>query len=234
MPEKVRRLAAVVAATVVLLAGALADAAPSPAARCARAKLAALGKMTAATLRCHGRAIAAGASVDQECLTRARDRLASAFQRAEADGGCAATNDLEALEHDVDLFATIALLKLTPPGPTPTPGPSPTPTISPDCADPGHWACCSGYDAPGLGTCSESLVGPPGTQAANSFHSGCTLAGGFSLHTRCPTAICGDPAYCCQYGDCAAGTSGWFGDVSESAIQLVCESATSIDAGACP
>jgi hypothetical protein len=57
---------------------------------------------------------------------------------------------------------------------------------------------------------------------------------GFSLHARCPADVCGTPAYCCQNGECGAGTTGWFGDVTDGAIQLVCESSTSIDPGACP
>jgi hypothetical protein len=229
-----RTVAFLSTAAVVVLTAADAAAAPSPAARCAKAKLAAVAAAAKATLRCKGRAIVRADPVDPACLTTAQESLAKAFERAEAKGGCASTSDAAALQDDVDLFANLAFLKLAPPAPTPTPGPSPTPTVSPDCANPAHWACCSGFDAPGLGSCSESLVGLFGSPAANTFHNGCTLSGGFSLHARCPTAICGDPAYCCHAGECQAGTTGWFGDVSAAAIQLVCESATAIEPGACP
>jgi hypothetical protein len=224
--------AAVLSTAALWFSAATVVAAPSPDARCAKAKLTAVTAAAQATARCHARTIRRGDPVDQRCLTQAQNGLATAFQRAEAKGGCVSTNDAAALQDDVDLFVNLALLKLTPPGPTPTPGPSPTPTVSPDCANPDHWACCS-LVVPDLGSCSESLVGPSGSQAANNFHNGCTLAGGFSLQSRCPTAICGAPAYCCYTGQCQAGTTGWFGDVSEGAIQLICENATSIEPGAC-
>ena len=154
------RTAALLATAALWLSAAPVAAAPSPAARCARAKLTAVTAAAQATVRCHARAIRRGDPVDQTCLTEARSGLATAFQRAEAKGGCASTNDAAALQDDVDLFVNLALLKLAPPGPTPTPGPSPTPTVSPDCANPDHWACCS-LVVPGLGSCS-SLPWVPG------------------------------------------------------------------------
>jgi hypothetical protein len=208
--------------------------APSPAERCAKAKLAAAGKAVQATLRCHGSSFVSGDPVKANCLTKARDAMVRTFARLESEGGCARTGDAEAILDHVELFVALALNRLEPPGPTPTPGPSPTPTVAPDCADPQHWACCGGVDVPGIGSCSEALVGPSGSDAANNFHSGCTLAGGFSLQGRCPTPVCGTAAYCCHVGECGPGTSGWYGDVSEEAIQYVCESATSIEPGACP
>jgi hypothetical protein len=71
--------------------------APDPAALCAARKLAASGGAALADLRCHGKAAAKGGAADASCLAGPRQRLGSAFGKAEGRGGCASTGDAGAV-----------------------------------------------------------------------------------------------------------------------------------------
>ena len=79
------RTLAVILAVVGLLASEL-QAAPSPADRCAAAKLKAANKKTSAKLKCHQKALAKGKTADPGCLSRAELRFDTAFAKAEVKG----------------------------------------------------------------------------------------------------------------------------------------------------
>jgi virginiamycin B lyase len=65
--------------------------------QCEAAKLKAVGKLAAAELGCSIKSAARDRPVDPHCLTRARNRFASAFARADASGPCAGEPDLTRL-----------------------------------------------------------------------------------------------------------------------------------------
>ena len=62
---------------------------------CAGAKLKATGKAAAASAGCHARAAKRGVGADAACLAKADAKLAAAFAKAEARGGCVTTGDAE-------------------------------------------------------------------------------------------------------------------------------------------
>jgi hypothetical protein len=93
-----------VAAVVVVVSSLPVVAATTPARRCASAKLKTAGSVAASLLGCHARAVKRGAAVDDACLAKARAKLASAFTRADAKGGCASTNDAGAVTTALDGF----------------------------------------------------------------------------------------------------------------------------------
>jgi len=88
----------------------LAEAAVTPAQKCAATKVAAAGKKAAARLICAKDFILTGdGSREAACLTKADQIFSTAIQRAEAKGGCVVTGDAATLEIDVDGFTTLVV-----------------------------------------------------------------------------------------------------------------------------
>ena len=81
---------------------------PTPAGRCAAAKLHAANVKLSSTLRCHETALRKSRPVDGVCLSRAEAHFNVAFAKAEAKGGCVVTGDAAAVEARVD--AAVATL----------------------------------------------------------------------------------------------------------------------------
>jgi hypothetical protein len=107
-----RTRVAVVAIVAVTVSVAFAG--PTPAQRCASAKLKAASKKAAAKLKCNDKAIVTGAPVDPPCLGKAEDKFEAAFAKAELRGGCATTGDAGAVEAIVDAFVDDVVAALEP------------------------------------------------------------------------------------------------------------------------
>lgn len=74
--------------------------------RCGGSKMKAMGKYGQSVLKCHSSATKRNEAVDSECLSKASERIASSFDKAEEVGGCATTDDegtvSAALSADID------------------------------------------------------------------------------------------------------------------------------------
>ncbi len=90
-------------------------AATDPALKCESIKIAAAGKKVAGVLKCHGKSLSSGDPVDPNCLTKANEKLASAFTKAEQNVACTDPGDQATVEGKVDAF-TAAMLVALPPG----------------------------------------------------------------------------------------------------------------------
>ena len=73
---------------VLTFSVALADAAPTAAARCASSKLKGSGKAVYSRAKCEGKALSKSEPVSAACVSKADGALASAFSSADAKGGC--------------------------------------------------------------------------------------------------------------------------------------------------
>jgi hypothetical protein len=84
-----------VVAVLVLISGTVgsASATTTAARRCAASKLKAAAGGSAGLLGCYASAAKRGAGIDATCIGKTHDKLASAFGRAEAKGGCARSDD---------------------------------------------------------------------------------------------------------------------------------------------
>lgn len=79
-----------------------ANAAATPAQKCASAKLKAAATRAATKLNCHAKAALGGSSVDAQCLAKADAKFATAFAKAEAGGGCIVNGDAGSTGAQVD------------------------------------------------------------------------------------------------------------------------------------
>jgi len=95
--RRMRSLAMAVAVMVVAF-GAPALGKPTPAQKCAAAKLKAAANKLAPKLACHQKALAHGATVSGTCLAHATSVFTVAFAKAESKGGCIVTSDAAAVE----------------------------------------------------------------------------------------------------------------------------------------
>src|SRR3989442_14722819 len=77
-------------------------AAADPAGTCAASKRKAAGKKAAAKLNCYATAAKKGVAVDPDCITKAEVKFQTAFDKADAKGGCAGTGDAARVEGDVN------------------------------------------------------------------------------------------------------------------------------------
>src|SRR5262245_24812131 len=91
-------------AVVCLAIAPVAFAGPTPAQKCSASKVKATSKKAASKLKCHEKAISKGMAVDPLCLTKAEDKFADAFAKAEDKGGCGTMGDAGDLELVVDAF----------------------------------------------------------------------------------------------------------------------------------
>lgn len=93
-------------AVVVLLVGSFVvprlAAAADPARTCGKKKLAAAGKRIADELKCDATAAGKGIAVDAACVAKAELKLATAFAKAEAKGGCPTLGDASTIESFAD------------------------------------------------------------------------------------------------------------------------------------
>ena len=71
---------------------------------CAAAKLRAAGKKASSKLKCEAKATSKGTAVDPLCLGKAETKFGGKWGKAEAQGGCATTNDQATIEAKVDAF----------------------------------------------------------------------------------------------------------------------------------
>ncbi|MFN2377022.1 MAG: PQQ-dependent sugar dehydrogenase [Candidatus Binatia bacterium] len=98
----------------MLLVGALASTAlADPAAdRCGAVKMKAAGRFGQGLLQCHARSTRRGEAVDAACTSRAASKLSSAFDKADAAGGCATAGDAGSTQALVgaDVDAVLAAL----------------------------------------------------------------------------------------------------------------------------
>jgi hypothetical protein len=93
--------------TVALLLPSAAVAGPSPAQKCAAAKMLAVGKATLAVVKCRRTALLKSEPIDPACITKAEGKLADAFAKAEAKGGCANVVDLPLIETYLDTCVSL-------------------------------------------------------------------------------------------------------------------------------
>jgi hypothetical protein len=98
----IRRLTVV--SLAVVLTASVAGAGSTPAQKCASSKIKAAGKKAQAKLTCWSKAVKKNLSVDPTCITKAEDKFSTAFDKAEAKGGCVDPGDKSTIEGDVDLF----------------------------------------------------------------------------------------------------------------------------------
>jgi len=75
----------------------------SKAKKCAASKLRAVGRKSSTQLKCHAK-VATSGSLDPSCISRAEASYNQKWDRAEAKGGCATSNDKAAIETRVDAF----------------------------------------------------------------------------------------------------------------------------------
>jgi hypothetical protein len=92
--------------------------APGSSARasCQTSKLTAGGKLARSVFACHARAARGGAAVDPSCVAKAEAKLAAAFARAEAGGGCGTSGDAVDVETGVEADAASVVAALRPVG----------------------------------------------------------------------------------------------------------------------
>jgi hypothetical protein len=178
---------------------------PTPAVRCATAKLNAVSKKFARELKCYQKAITGGGTLHSACLARAEAAFAGAFGRAEANGGCATSGDASAIESQVDADVAALANALTPvtittvpstTSTTTTTSTSTTTTTRPACLSLGApcGTCGSGTcrtDANGFNVCAGGLCsgGPCASDAECGIEMVCAIVGtqtGFA--TTCCTA----------------------------------------------
>jgi hypothetical protein len=70
----------------------------TPAQKCAATKLTAAGATVAQRLACYAAAAKTGATVSTSCLQKAKDKFATAFQAADAAGGCVTPGDAASMQ----------------------------------------------------------------------------------------------------------------------------------------
>jgi hypothetical protein len=132
-----------------------ASAKPSPAQKCAAAKLKAAAKKLSAKLACHQTALMHAAAPSATCLAHATSAFTLAFARAEAKGGCAVTGDAASVEAEVDAAVT-SLVADFPVVPTTT---STTVTTSTTTTSTSTTTLppCSGEGSSGCGSCGSGV-----------------------------------------------------------------------------
>jgi pimeloyl-ACP methyl ester carboxylesterase len=110
MPSK---LVLTVALAMLVVAGSPAHAAGNPAANCNKAKAKAAGKATADLLRAYGKheKKANFAKLGRD-MSKAHSKFARSFAKAESKGGCATTDDFDAMKSKVDAFVENVALDL--------------------------------------------------------------------------------------------------------------------------
>ena len=96
-------LLVLLAATVLARAS---FAAPTPAQKCAAAKMKAAGTKVYDKAKCQQKALLKSTAVDSACLAKAEQTFATAYSKAEAKGGCTVSGDAGSAEAAVDACLT--------------------------------------------------------------------------------------------------------------------------------
>jgi hypothetical protein len=171
----------------------------SEAQKCARTKLKAAGKKTAAKLTCQANAVISGA-LNTLCISRAEATYDQKWDGAEAMGGCATTSDQAAIEARVDAFVNDAVSEL-PATTTTTTSTTTTTTLLPCGSD--------------INTCSSGAC-PEGQTCQAVLEAGTNLC---FFDCRCvpESGVCEG----CSAGPCPPGQ---FCLLSVSSCGGVCES----------
>lgn len=186
-----------VAFVVALAAGVPgpASAKPSPAQKCAVAKLKAAAKKLSAKLACHQTALLHGGAPSATCLAHATSAFTLAFARAEAKGGCAVTGDAASVEAEIDAMVTslVGDFPVVPTTTSTTTTSSTTTTTLPPCS--GEGTSC--------GSCSNGVCVRicPGTTLA------CVDASVGTLQACTDDTVCTAGRYCIAVGP-MCGTTG--------------------------
>ena len=102
-------------ALIAVVCAPVAQAASTPAQKCAVAKLKAATHKAAVELKCHKKALATGRAVDPACLEKAQTKFAQAFANAEAKGGCKSEDDAAAVQESVEAFVDDVVTTVGPP-----------------------------------------------------------------------------------------------------------------------
>ncbi len=102
-------------ALIAIVSASVAQAASTPAQKCAVAKLKAATRKADAELKCHKKALAAGRAVDAACLEKAQAKFAQAFANAEAKGGCKSEGDAAEVQESEEAFVDDVVTTLGPP-----------------------------------------------------------------------------------------------------------------------
>ena len=137
----------VVLAVVAGMAAA-AGAVPTPAQKCAAAKIKATGKKIGAKAKCQEKGILTALPADSTCLAKAEVKFSSTIAKAELKGGCPLTGDTATLEAVADQAVNNAAAF--------------TPAVVPSCCSfaPGFPECVFLSNP---GDCSGGTVGPAGS-----------------------------------------------------------------------
>jgi uncharacterized membrane protein len=100
---------------VAVVCAPIAQAASTPAQKCAVAKLKAATLKVNGELKCQKKALAAGGAVDTACLAKAQAKFAAAFAKAEAKGSCKNEGDAAEVQDSAELFVDDVVTTLGPP-----------------------------------------------------------------------------------------------------------------------
>lgn len=189
--------------TVLVLAiapGLMARSKPTPAQKCAAAKMKAMSKKTSGLFACYAKAAASGAAVDAGCVAKVSGKFAVTFAKIDAKGGCAVTGDAAAVEAQID-DAVSALVSAAPTEPTTTSSSTSTSTSTTTSTS---LPPCTTEGAPGCGPCGTSVCArhcPGSTLACFNNSTGTSMA--CSSDTDCPAG-----QRCAAVGaNCGAGGS---------------------------
>lgn len=109
-----RVVVAAVAFAMAVLYSVPARSAPSPAQRCAAAKVRAAAKYAGALLRCQERAIIKDVAADPACVQKPATKFAAAFAKAELKGGCFTNGDTAAVAALIEPFVEGVVQALAP------------------------------------------------------------------------------------------------------------------------
>lgn len=86
--------------------------------KCAIAKIGLAAKKATAKLACQSKAVKKAVPVDVECLTKAEDKFAIAYQKLDDKGGCVTTGDAPTVEAIIDGLVDALVTMLAPLTPT--------------------------------------------------------------------------------------------------------------------
>ena len=86
--------------------------------KCAASKIKAAGSKAEDKIKCHSTSFGKGQAIDPSCLTKANNKFANAFLKAEAKGGCSTTGDAATIEGIVDGMVDGVVSQLVPANPT--------------------------------------------------------------------------------------------------------------------
>src|SRR2546423_903958 len=139
------RLALVAIGVCALFAvGAVAPSIVSAQNKCAGTKRKEAGKKAARKLKCWAKGVKKGLQADPNCLSKATLKFSSSWDKAEAKGGCATTNDKATIEGKVDAFVLDVVAEIPGAGTTTTTNTTTTGSSSTTTSLPAGTCCSAG------------------------------------------------------------------------------------------